>query len=231
MPTVLITGANRGLGVEFVRQYAADGWAVHGGARHPESADILGSLPCEKGGSVTVHHLDVTQHDQISRLAIQLKGQSIDLLINNAGMWIGEEEHLGNFSNEQWMEQFRVHVFGTMVMCQAFTPHVALSDKKLIVNISSGNGSFGWPRATGLYPYDTSKAALNLVSKGLSNHLKDRGITVTCLTPGFVATDMGGPNADLQPRESVTGMRDVIAGLTLEQTGTFIRYNGEAMPW
>jgi NAD(P)-dependent dehydrogenase (short-subunit alcohol dehydrogenase family) len=100
-----------------------------------------------------------------------------------------------------------------------------------MVNISSGNGCFRWPRDAGDYPYDTSKAALNLITKGLSLDLRDRGITVMCLTPGNVATDMSGPNAQLQPEESISGMRRVIAGLDVSQTGSFIRYTGEAMPW
>ncbi len=228
MPTVLITGANRGIGLEFARQYAADGWKVHGCARNPDSCEALLNL---SGGPVTVHRLDVRRHDQVAAVATSLDGTSIDLLINNAGMWIGEDEHFGGFTNEQWMEQFRVHVFGTMIMCETFVDHVAASEQKLIVNISSGNGCFGWPCDVGDYPYDTSKAALNLITKGLSVDLRDRGITVTCFTPGNVATDMSGPQADLQPNESISGMRGVIARLGISQTGSLIRYNGEAMPW
>ena len=228
MPTVLITGANRGIGFEFARQYADEGWAVHSCARNPGGAEALRGLT---GGPVTVHKLDVTRHDQIAEVADTLKGTPIDLLINNAGMWIGEDEHFGRFSNEQWMEQFRVHVFGAMAMCETFVDHVAASEKKLMVNISSGNGCFGWPREMGDYPYDTSKAALNLITKGLSTDLKDRGITVMCFTPGNVVTDMSGPDAGLQPTESISGMRRIIAQLDLGQTGSFIRYNGEAMPW
>ncbi len=228
MPTVLITGASRGIGFEFAHQYAVDGWSVHGCVRDPAQAGALRAL---SGGLVTVHKLDVTRHDQIAEVATILKDTPIDLLINNAGMWIGEDEHFGRFNNEQWMEQFRVHVFGTMAMCEAFVDHVATSEKKLMVNISSGNGCFGWPRDTGDYPYDTSKAALNLITKGLSTDLRDRGITVMCFTPGNVATDMSGPDADLQPGESITGMRRVIAHLDASQTGSFVRYNGEIMPW
>lgn len=228
MPTVLITGANRGIGFEFARQYAADGWSVHGCVRDPAAADALRALG---DGLITIHKLDVTRHDQIATVATALKGIPIDLLINNAGMWIGEDEHFGRFRDAQWMEQFRVHVFGTMAMCEAFVDHVTASEKKLMVNISSGNGCFGWPREMGDYPYDTSKAALNLITKGLSADLRDRGITVMCFTPGNVATDMSGPDADLQPGESIAGMRQVIAQLNISQTGSFIRYNGDAMPW
>jgi NAD(P)-dependent dehydrogenase (short-subunit alcohol dehydrogenase family) len=228
MPTVLITGANRGIGFEFARQYAAEGWRIHAGARNPDEAAALKSLD---SSNVTIHRLDVENHNEIKALAATLSGEAIDVLINNAGLWIGEDEHFGRFSNEQWMEQFRVHVFGTMAMCEAFEDHVATSERRLIVNISSGNGCFSWPREEGDYPYDTSKAALNLITKGLSVDLRDRGITVMCFTPGNVATDMSGPNAELQPDESISGMRRVIAQLDVSQTGSFVRYNGDAMPW
>ena len=228
MPRVLITGASRGIGFEFARQYAADGWRVHAGARNPEGAAALINL---NPSNVTIHRLDVDNHEEIKALAATLSGEAIDVLINNAGLWIGDDEHFGRFSNAQWMEQFRVHVFGTMAMCEAFVDHVAKSERKLMVNISSGNGCFRWPRDAGDYPYDTSKAALNLITKGLSVDLRDRGITVMCLTPGNVATDMSGPNAQLQPEESISGMCRVIAGLDMRRTGSFIRYNGDAMPW
>lgn len=228
MPTVLITGASRGIGFEFARQYAAEGWQVHAAARNPDKAAALNSL---NASHVTIHRLDVEKHDEIRALAATLSGEAIDVLINNAGLWIGEDEHFGRFSNAQWMEQFRVHVFGTMAICEAFVDCVAASERRLMVNISSGNGCFGWPREAGDYPYDTSKAALNLITKGLSLDLKDRGITVMCFTPGNVATDMSGPSAELQPEESISGMRRVIAQLDLGQTGSFIRYNGDAMPW
>ncbi len=225
IPSVLITGANRGIGFELARQYAADGWTVHGGVRDPDTAGVLRSL------GATVHQLDVSDHDQIKAAANALQGQPIDLLINNAGMWIGEDEHFGRFTNAQWMEQFRIHVFGTLAVCEAFVDNVAASERKLIVNISSGNGSFGWERGPGDYPYDTSKAALNTLSKGMSTDLRDRGITVISMTPGNVQTDMSGPNAMLTPEQSITGMRRVIAGLDLSKSGTFWRYNGEQAPW
>lgn len=228
MPTVLITGASRGIGLEFARQYAADGWRIHAGARNPDDAAALKSL---NSSNVTIHRLDVENHDEIEALAATLSGEAIDVLINNAGLWIGEDEHFGRFSNEQWMEQFRVHVFGTMAMCEAFVDHVAISERRLIVNISSGNGCFNWPRDAGDYPYDTSKAALNSITKGLSVDLRDRSITVMCFSPGNVATDMSGPDAQLQPEESISAMRRVIAKLDLSQTGSFLRYNGDAMPW
>jgi len=225
VPTVFITGANRGIGFELARQYAADGWVVHGAARDLATADDLKSL-----GAI-VHKLDVADREQIKEVGETVAGQPIDLLINNAGMWIGDDEHFGRFTNTQWMEQFQVHVMGTFAMCEAFVDNLAASERKLMVNISSGNGSFGWDRGPGDYPYDTSKAALNLITKGMAADLLDRGITVMAMTPGNVQTDMSGPNAMLTPLESVTGMRQVIASLDISKTGTFYRHNGEVAPW
>jgi NAD(P)-dependent dehydrogenase (short-subunit alcohol dehydrogenase family) len=228
MPTVFITGASRGIGFEFARQYSAAGWTVHAGARDPGNAEALKLLENTK---LSIYQLDVTRHDEIAVVAETLAGTPIDLLINNAGMWIGADEAFGHFSDEQWMKQFRLHVFGSMAMCEALVDNLAMSEKKIIANISSGNGCFGIGRGAGLFPYDSSKAALNTVCKGLSCELKSRGITVVSLTPGFVATDMSGPDADLTPQESIAGMREVIAGLDLSKTGRFIRYNGVELPW
>ena len=231
MPTLFITGASRGIGLEFVRQYLMDGWIIHASARNLKKADSLMSLSCLHDRLITVHEVDVTDKKQINNVSHELRDQPIDILINNAGMWAGDKERFGQFTNANLMEQFHCHVFGTMAICEAFLEHLKAGEKKLIVNISSGNGSFGWPKSVGNYPYDTSKAALNFLTKALSNDLKDLGITVVSLTPGYVTTDMSGPNADLEPKESVNGMRSVINGLTPELTGSFFRYNGEYMPW
>ena len=153
------------------------------------------------------------------------------MLINNAGLWAGDDEKFGCFSDDQWMAQFKTHVFGTMAMCEAFVENVAASDSKLMVNISSGNGSLGWAAGIGDYPYDTTKAALNMVGRLLAVRLEERAITVLSLSPGNVATDMSGPDADLTPEESIDGMRRVIAGLDQSQSGAFMRYNGDITPW
>ena len=228
MSSVLITGASRGLGREFARQYASAGWTVHAGVRNLHQRSAIKQLQHEQ---ITCHELDVTKHDQILSVAAELAEEPIDLLINNAGFWLGKDEHYGCCDETQWMEEFQVHLFGTMAMCEAFVDQVTAGDRKLIVNISSGNGSLTLESGIGDYPYNTSKAALNLISKGLAADLKQRGITVVCFTPGFVATDMSGPDADLSPHESVNAMCAIIDTLGPEQTGTFLRYNGEAVPW
>lgn len=229
MPIALVTGASRGIGLEFVRQYAAEGWTVHAGARNPASAGLLRQVA--EDGDVHIHTLDVTDRDQIGTLAAKLAGQHIDLLINNAGLWMGDEEGFGRVSDDAWMQEFHVHVFGTMAMCEAFVGHVAASGLKLIVNISSGNGSLGWDVNVGDYPYNTSKAALNMITRSMAVDLKGRDIVVAAFSPGFVATDMSGPNADLTPAESISAMRGLIATLGPADSGSFRRYNGETIPW
>ena len=228
MPSVLITGASRGLGREFARQYASAGWTVHAGVRNLHQRSAIEELQHEQ---IICHQLDVAKHDQILSVNTELAQEPIDLLINNAGFWLGKDEHYGRCDDARWMEEFRVHMFGTMAMCESFVQQVAASKRKLIVNISSGNGSLTLENGIGDYPYNTSKAGLNLITKGLAADLKQRGITVVCFTPGFVATDMSGPDADLTPHESVSAMCAIIDTLGPEQTGTFLRYNGETVPW
>lgn len=225
---MLITGASRGLGREFARQYAYAGWTVHAGVRNLHQRSAIEELQHEQ---IICHQLDVAKHDQILSVTTELAQEPIDLLINNAGFWLGKDEHYGRCDDARWMEEFRVHMFGTMAMCESFVQQVAASKRKLIVNISSGNGSLALENGIGDYPYNTSKAGLNLITKGLAADLKQRGITVVCFTPGFVATDMSGPDADLTPHESVSAMCAIIDTLGPEQTGTFLRYNGETVPW
>lgn len=229
MPTALVTGASRGLGLEFVRQYAGAGWTVHAGARDPDAAPLLREAATL--GDVHCHRLDVADRDQIAALADRLSGQPVDLLINNAGLWAGEDEGYGRVTDDLWMEEFRVHVFGTMAMCEAFVDNVAASDRKQIVNISSGNGSLAWDANVSDYAYNTSKAALNMIGRSMAVDLADRGIIVVAYSPGFVATDMSGPDADLSPAESIGALRQLIESLTPADTGTFRRYNGETIPW
>ena len=226
MPTALVTGASRGLGREFCRQYAAAGWRVLAGMRDPDAAPPFDLAGIER------YRLDVTERSRIRSLAQELEDTAIDLLVNNAGRWAGADgEGFGAFGDELWMEEFRVHVLGTVAMCEAFAAHVAASEKKLIVQISSAHGSLGKKDNPSGYPYSTTKAALNMATRTLAFDLRAQGITVAIFSPGFVATDMGGPGADLQPEESVSAMRARIAELKAEDSGTFRRYNGETCPW
>ncbi len=226
MPTVLVTGASRGLGREFCRQYAGRGWRVIATMRDPD-----GASPFECAG-IERFRLDVGDRGRILELARELEGNAIDLLVNNAGLWAGdEEESFGAFSDEQWMEQLRVHVLGTMAMCEAFAPHVAASEKKLIVQISSGNGSLSREDNPSYYPYNSTKAALNMITRGMAFDLRGKGVTVVALSPGYVATDMSGPDADLRPEESVSALCALIERLGAADSGGFRRHTGAVYPW
>jgi len=227
MPTVLITGANRGIGLEFTRQYAADGWRVIATCRDPARARDLRGLE----GTVDVLALDVTDHAQVQGLAKKLKRDPIDVLLNSAGIYGPRPVPFGGVDYGAWAEVFRVNAMAPLKVCECFVDHVAHSDQKLMVAVTSRMGSIGGNDSGGSYIYRSSKAALNQVMKTLSVDLRPRGISVVVLHPGWVRTDMGGPSAAIDTPESVTGMRAVIAGLGPADNGCFYNYDGAEIPW
>jgi len=226
VPTVLMTGANRGLGLEFARSYATDGWRVHACCRHPEKAKALKAVE----GDLVVHKLDVTDGLRVAGLARELADDAIDVLLNNAGVY-GPRSGFGETDFDDWLDVLKINTIAPLRMAERFVEHVARSERKLIVSISSGMGSIAMNDAGGHYPYRASKAALNMVVKGLSADLAARGIIAVALSPGWVQTDMGGSSAELTPEESVAGMRAVIDGLTPADSGRFLNYQGEDRPW
>ena len=230
MPIVLITGASRGIGLEFARSFAADGWWVLAGCRQPDRAHDLKALAADSNGAVRVHRLDVTDGLRVEALARELAGDPIDILLNNAGI-MGPQTGFGETDYDEWLPVFAVNTLAPMRMAERFVEHVAGSERKLIVNISSRMGSIEENTSGGNYIYRSSKAALNMVAKGLSLDLAPRGITVAVFHPGWVKTDMGGQNALITPAESVAGMRAVIDGLTPKDTGSFHAYDGSGIPW
>jgi NAD(P)-dependent dehydrogenase (short-subunit alcohol dehydrogenase family) len=239
MPTILITGANRGLGLEFARQYAADGWQVHACTRHPEAAPELAALAAASGSRFAVHALDVAEHAAIEALAQQTAGAPIDVLLNNAGTMgrhsFAEKgmtiQRFGESDYADWVEIMRINVFAPMKMAEAFVEHVAASAQKKIVTLTSIVGSIGQNTFGGLYAYRSSKAAANCVMHAMAMDLKKRGIVVVPMHPGWVRTDIGGPRAELEVAQSVGGVRRVIAGLTLESSGRFFQWDGRELPW
>jgi len=226
MPTVLITGANRGIGLEFARQYAADGWRVLATCRKPAVATELKAI----AGDVQVHALDVRDDEQIPVLAVALAAEAIDVLINNAGV-IGPREHSGKMDTDAWLEVFRINSIAPLHMAEAFAEHVERSGRKLIVNITSKMGSIADNTSGGSYVYRTSKAALNMVAKTLAVDLASRGITVVLFHPGWVRTSMGGPGALITAKESVAAMRSKIGTLHQGDSGKFFNYDGRPLPW
>ena len=227
MPSVLITGANRGLGLEFTRQYAADGWRVFAACRDPARARNLAAVE----GDVSAEILDVDDGPQVAALANKLSGQPIDVLINNAGIYGPKDVTRDTVDYDAWGQVFRTNTMSPLAMSAAFAANVAQGGQKKIITLSSIMGSIAENDSSGDFIYRSSKAAVNAVMKSLAGDLKSEGITVAVLHPGWVRTDMGGPDAAIEAPESVTGMRAVIAGLKESDSGRFLNYDGTEIPW
>ncbi|OIQ95247.1 C-factor [mine drainage metagenome] len=223
---VLITGANRGIGLEFTKQYAQDGWRVFACCRNPQKATALQALATSYA-NIQILSLDVADFVQIDALALQLKDQKIDVLINNAGIYPDG----GSCDVDAWQEAFKINTIAPFKMAKAFTPHLASSQLKKLATVSSKMGSMDDNTSGGNYIYRTSKAAANMVMKSLSIDLKPQDIAVVTLHPGWVLTDMGGPNALIDTQTSVSGLRKVIQNLSLSNTGQFIGYDGQVVNW
>lgn len=229
--TVLVTGANRGLGLEFARQYAADGWKVHAACRNPGDAKELLGLAAGSGGRIEVIALDVTDAASVRTAAANLAGVPVDLLINNAGIGSPKGQKLGSLDYAAWQRVLDANTLGPMRVVEAFLGHVEKGAQKKIVTITSGMGSIEDNGSGGSYAYRSSKAAVNMVVKSLSIDLAARGITCIVMNPGWVRTDMGGPGGQLSPEQSIAGMRKVIAGLKPEDSGRFFNHDGRQYPW
>lgn len=227
MPTVLITGASRGIGLEFARQYAAHGWKVLAACRNPAEAAELNKL----GGDVSLFALDVDDDRSIGQLAERLKGVPIDVLINNAGISGREAGTLGSVDSATFMKVLRTNTVAPLKVTEAFVDNVAASEQRKVVAITSRLGSIELNDGGGMYAYRASKAALNAAWKSLSIDLKGRKVTCAVFHPGWVQTDMGGKSAPVQPKDSVAGMSKVIAGLKPSDTGRFFNYDGAPLAW
>ena len=232
MYSILVTGSNRGLGLEWVRQFAREGWRVYATCRQPEQADELQAL-ADINPAVSIYQLDVTQPEQIHGLARELGHQPIDILVNNAGVYFEKfkQEHLETIDYSAWQATFQVNTLGAVRITEGFIGNVARSERQLVVAISSDMGSIARIASGGSYAYHSSKAALNAAMKGVAIELRPQGIGVLLLHPGWVRTRMGGPDATLLPAESVEGMRKVIEHYTPVDSGSFFRYDREQLPW
>ncbi|MFA5041663.1 MAG: SDR family oxidoreductase [Bdellovibrionales bacterium] len=241
MPTVLVTGANRGLGFEFTRQYAAEGWTVIACCRTPSKADALQSL-AKANSSVRIEKLDVDDDKNILALAKKLETVAIDVLINCAGIFSGagpnvpstsgdETQRFGSLDSAAWIKVLRTNTIGPVMVAQAFQNHLMKGKGHKLIMISSSMGSIERMDSEGDIAYRTSKAALNAAARNISLSLLDKDITVVCLHPGWVRTDMGGEGADLTPEDSVSSMRRTIAGLKPQDTGHFFTYDVQVLPW
>ena len=226
MPTALITGAGRGLGLEFARQFADDGWTVLAGVREPEKADDLRRID----GDVSPVPLDVADPASVAILGERLSGVPIDLLINNAGVYGPRQMVLGEFDYDAWREVFEVNTLAPMRVAEAFIEHIRAGEGRKIVTVSSKMGSIA-DSSGGSYIYRSSKAGVNAAMKALAMDLQPEGFTIVVVHPGWVRTDMGGPSASIDAVESITGLKQVIDGLSPSDTGRFFNYDGSEIPW
>ena len=224
MTTIMITGASRGLGLEFARQFYNEECKVIATCRNPKNANELNAI-----GDIDVHSLDVTDDKSVANLADKLRGENIDILINNAGV-IGQRDGFGRLDYDIWAETMDTNVFGPMRVAEAFRDNVMNSEKKQMIFITSRMGSIteAVPNA---YVYRSSKAALNMAVKCLSVELEQQGLIAVLFHPGHVQTDMGGQAAPVTPQKSIEGMKNQIVALTHDDNGRFLSYDGHQIPW
>ena len=225
--TVLITGANRGLGLEFVKQYALDNYEVIACTRKINKKDDLHRLQASFE-NISIHTLDVENFLSIDQFAKTLK-KPIDILINNAGLY--PNSSFDHMNYEAWLNAFKINTLAAFKMAKAFLPHLKKGELKKIVSLTSKMGSIDDNSGGGEYLYRSSKTALNMVMKSLSIDLKPHDMSLITLHPGWVRTDMGGPNGLIDVDESVTGMKRQIDKLSIKTTGQFIAYDGKKIPW
>jgi len=226
MPTVFITGANRGIGLEFVRQYGKAGYTVIATCRNPIGVGELATIP----GDIHVHGLEVTDRAQLARLAESLAETPIDILINNAGIYGPRAYDPADVDLGEWHRAMEVNAMSPLLISTAFVRNVAAAQGK-IATLTSKMGSMDDNTSGGNYIYRSSKAALNAVMKSLANDLKNKSVPVCVLHPGWVQTDMGGGSALISTETSVAGMRQVIEGLSMSSTGCFFNYDGTDILW
>ena len=223
MPLVLITGANRGIGLEFARQYSADGWQVIATVREPAEADELEAI-----SGARMERLAMFDLDSVAGFGQRIEGP-LDLLIANAGTMVPENAETAEDGRE-WGEMLVVNAIAPYLLAKSVLAKVAEARGKLVA-ISSGMGSIADNSSGGHVPYRTSKAALNMAWRSLAIEARPLGVAAAVLDPGWVKTRMGGPNAPLPPEHSVAAMRRVIDRLGPEQSGEFIKHDGSTIPW
>lgn len=226
MSTVLITGAARGLGLDFTRQYAARGWKVLACARKP---DVLKAIE----GDIHPYALEVTDYTAVKALGKRLSGEAIDVLLCNAGIGGGRDQKgqvLGALDADEMRRIFEINTLAPLMMAEAFVEHVACSQQKKLIAITSILGSLANNNG-GRYAYRASKTALNMEWSCLAKDLEGKGVICVALHPGWVQTDMGGPTATLTIDQSVPSMVKVIEGLKPSDNGRYISYDGNGLPW
>lgn len=228
---VLITGASRGIGLEMVNYSIEQNWRVFACCRHPQQADRLLSVAKLANGRVSVHVVGMEELATIQALAYELRNEAIDILVNNAGIYGSENNKFGNVDVASWINTFQVNSIAPLKVAEALIEQVRMGERKIIACMTSKMGSMADNGYGNSYIYRSSKAALNAVVKSMSIDLRDDGIKCVALHPGWVKTDMGGPNAEITARESVTHLFNIMLSLGQEDSGRFIDIDGSDIPW
>jgi NAD(P)-dependent dehydrogenase (short-subunit alcohol dehydrogenase family) len=230
MTTILITGANRGLGLEFVRQYLAASASVHATCRDPARSEALAALGASNPGKLIVHALDVTDASATDTLKTALRDTPLDIVIANAGIYGPANQSWDTMDFDAWAQVFAVNTMAPLRIAQAVQPNLVAGGRKIFVAITSQMGSNAGA-GSGALAYRSSKAALNRVISAMAIDWKVHGLAAVAVHPGWVQTDMGGKNASLTPPDSIAAMRRAIDSLTLADTGRFLNYDGASLPW
>ncbi len=223
-----ITGCNRGIGLGLVEHYLKSGDAVIAFCRNRDTASELTAL--QSLGQLHILTMDVNDNASIQAAVSQIENHPVDLLINNAGVGGGQQQSLEDIDPQQWLQVLQTNTLSPLFVTRALLPNLGLSQNPKVMIISSQLGAISYNNI-GLYAYESSKAAVNKVVRGLAIDLKEQGITVCALHPGWVKTDMGGPNAEISVEVSVIGLANTIDNLNLSQTGSFWQWDGEEHPW
>lgn len=231
MTTALITGANRGLGLEFVRQFARDGVKVIATCRKPAAASELAAAAVEISGNIEIRELDAASRSAIEALARQLAGRPIDYLVANAAISPKKQAPIGEIGEAEWLDVFRTNTLGPAYLANAFAESVAASERRVIAFISTRMTVLKENTAGSYYMYRSSKGALNQVARNLALEYAQRGITVVALHPGFVRTDMGGPRGSIDAAESVAGLKNLLFAARGEESGRFFDYTRQELNW
>ena len=226
MATVLVTGASRGIGSELVKQYSAEGAQVIACVRDTAAAPGLDGV----NGNVRVLQMDTGSPDSIAAAAAEVGDQTLDVVINNAGSVGGAKQGIDDVDLEEWHRTLDINTIGPLLIARAFKANLAASGDGKLMNVTSQLAASTWPFG-GMLVYSSTKAALSKVAQILALDWKEEPITVALVHPGWVRTDMGGPNAEISAEESASGIRSLIAGMTKADSGKFYKWNGDIHPW
>lgn len=228
---VLITGANRGIGLGLAELYLAEGWMVRACCRNPKMAASLAQLAESLPGRLVLDELDVTSEASIGALEERVGSQPLDLLINNAATYGPRGTTLWTVDPVDWALVHTTNVIGPTLLARALLPALLRAERAVIANISSRQGSVAELAGGGKYAYRTSKAALNMMTRSLAVDLRDRGVICLGVEPGWVRTRMGEPGAQIGVAESARGIKRLLSSVTPEQSGRFLDYCGAEVPW